>query len=146
MISLKLYKSNNSLIWKIFLWNQSQQQQIVSSSYQRTQSLVKFNINTCLQSEFSAQLLSKLNNFSLCRKRKCNCKNVQVTAYDSTEHAIDSFLRPEDDLISACGQNSKNTVSTDDSVHFIEEENNVIYVEFGLVLPSTLKLLQKSDN
>ena len=46
-----------------------QQQLLASSSYELTQPLVKFLNNTCLQSDFSAQPLSKLNNFSLCRKR-----------------------------------------------------------------------------
>ena len=39
-----------------FFKYRSQQQQLVSSSYERTQPLVKFLINTCLRSEFSAQI------------------------------------------------------------------------------------------
>ena len=54
---------------KSFIKNLPQQQQLASSSYQRTQSIVKFFNNTCLQSDFSAQPLPKLNNFPLCRKR-----------------------------------------------------------------------------
>ena len=50
-----------------FSKNFPQQQQLASSSYQRTQPLVKFLNNTCLRSDFSAQPLSKLNNFYLCR-------------------------------------------------------------------------------
>ena len=46
-----------------------QQQQLASCSYQRTQPLVKFLNNTCLWSDFSTQLLSKLNNFYFCKKR-----------------------------------------------------------------------------
>ena len=45
------------------------QQQLASSSYQRTQPLVKILNDTCLRSDFSAQLLSKLINFSVCGKR-----------------------------------------------------------------------------
>ena len=57
---------------KSFLNNLLQQQQLFSSSYQRTQPLVKFLNKTCLRSDFSAHCLSKLHNFShfsLWRKR-----------------------------------------------------------------------------
>ena len=50
--------------------------------------------------------------------------------YDPTKFAIHSILRPEDDLISNCGPNLKKTVSFDDVVHFIDEENMVTYVDF----------------
>ena len=39
-------------------------------------------------------------------------------------------MRPEDDLISNCGQNFKKTVSFDDIVHFINEEDIVTYDDF----------------
>ena len=44
--------------------------------------------------------------------------------------ALHSILRPEDDLLSNCGRNFKKTVSLDDIVHFIDEVNIVIYVDF----------------
>ena len=50
--------------------------------------------------------------------------------YDPTKLAINFILRPEDDLISNCGSNVKQTVSFDDVVHFIDKENIVTYVEF----------------
>ena len=50
--------------------------------------------------------------------------------YDPTKLAIDSILRPGDDLISNLGPNLKKTVSFDDVVHFIDEENMVTYVDF----------------
>ena len=40
------------------------------------------------------------------------------------------FLRPEDDLLSICGRNFKKTVSFDDIVHFIDEEDIAIYEGF----------------
>ena len=43
----------------------SQQQQLDSSSYQRTQPLAKFFINTCLRSYFIAQLRQNCINFPL---------------------------------------------------------------------------------
>ena len=48
-----------------FFKNLPQQQQLTSYSYQRILPLVKFLNNTCLRSDFSAQLLSKLNNFPI---------------------------------------------------------------------------------
>ena len=58
-----------------------------------------------------------------------NNKSV-LFAYDPTKLAIYSILRPEDDFVSNCGPNVKNSVSFDDVVHFIDEENMVTYVDF----------------
>ena len=66
---LKSYKSSNLLLWKYIFKNFPQQQQLVSSSYQRTKPPVKFLNKSCLRSCFSAQPLSKMNTFILCRKR-----------------------------------------------------------------------------
>ena len=60
----------------------------------------------------------------------CSYNKTQVSPYDPTKLAIHSILRPEDDLISNCGPNIKKTVSFDDVVHFIDEENMVTYVDF----------------
>ena len=49
---------------------------------------------------------------------------------DPTNLAIHTILRPEDDLVSKCGPNVKKTVSFDDVVHFIDEENMVSYLDF----------------
>ena len=49
---------------------------------------------------------------------------------DPTKLAIHSVLPPEDDLISNCGPNVRKSVSFDDIVHFIDEENIVTYVNF----------------
>ena len=59
-----------------------------------------------------------------------NYNKSVLSPYDPTRLAIHSFLRPEDDLISNCGSNIKNTVSFDDVLHFIDEENLVINVDF----------------
>ena len=59
-----------------------------------------------------------------------NYNKSVLSPYDPTKLAIHSILRPEDDLISKCGPNLKKTVSFDDVVHFIDEENMVIYVDF----------------
>ena len=60
----------------------------------------------------------------------CSYNKTQVTPYDPTKLAIHSILRPEDDLISNFGQNFKKTVSFDEIVHFIDEEEIVIYEDF----------------
>ncbi len=65
--------------------------------------------------------------------------------YDPTKLAIHSFLRPEDDLISNCGPNLKKTVSFDDAVHFIDEENMVTYVDFDCGITFFSETPKKSE-
>ena len=60
-----------------------------------------------------------------------NYNKSVLSPYDPTKLAILSILRPEDDLISNCGPNVKKTMSFDDLVHFIDEENTVTYVDFN---------------
>ena len=60
----------------------------------------------------------------------CSYNKTQVSPYDPTKLAIHSVLHPEDDLISNCGQKFKKTVSLDDIVHFIDEEDIVTYEDF----------------
>ena len=59
-----------------------------------------------------------------------NYNKSVLSSYYPTKLAIHSILRPEDDLISNCGPNVKKSVSFDDVVHFIDEENMVTYVDF----------------
>ena len=59
-----------------------------------------------------------------------NYNKSGLSPYDPTKLAIHSILRPEDDFISNCGPNVRKTVSFDDVVHFIDEENIVTYVNF----------------
>ena len=59
-----------------------------------------------------------------------NYNKSGLSPYDPTKLAIHSILRPEDDLLSNCGPNVKKSVSFDDVVHFIDEENMVTYVDF----------------
>ena len=60
----------------------------------------------------------------------CSYNKSQVCPYDPIKLAIHSVLRPEDDLISNCGQKFKKTVSFDDILHFIDEENIVTSEDF----------------
>ena len=57
-------------------------------------------------------------------------KKSVISHYDPTKLAIHYILLPEDDLISNCSPNVKKTVSFDDVVHFIDEDNIVIDVDF----------------
>ena len=57
----------------------------------------------------------------------CSYNKTQVSPFDPTKIAIHSILRPEDELISNCGQNFRKTVSFHDIVHLIDEENIVTY-------------------
>ena len=82
-----------------------QQQQLVSCSYQRTQSLVKFLNNSCLRSDFTTQPLSKLNNFYSCKKRCTTTINPYPHPMILQSLQCIFILRPEDDLISNCGPN-----------------------------------------
>ena len=59
-----------------------------------------------------------------------NYNKSVLSPYEPTKLAIHSSLRPEDDLISNCGPNLKKTVSFDDVVYFIDEENLVTYLDF----------------
>ena len=61
----------------------------------------------------------------------CNHNETHVSPYDPTKLANHSILRREANLISNFGQNFKRTVSLDDIVHFIDEENIVNCVHFG---------------
>ena len=59
-----------------------------------------------------------------------NYNKSGLSPYDPTKLANHSILCPEDDLLSNCGPNVRKTVSFDDVVHFIDEENIVTYVNF----------------
>ena len=59
-----------------------------------------------------------------------NYKKYVLSPYDPTKLAICSILRPEKDLISNCGPKVKKTVSFDNVVHFIDEENMVTHAYF----------------
>ena len=74
-----------------------------------------------------------------------NYNKSALSPYDPTGLAMHSILRPEDDLISNCGPNLKKTVSFDDVVHFIDEENMVTYVDLIVALRISLKILQNSE-
>ena len=64
----------------------------------------------------------------------CSYNETQVCPHDPTRLAIHLILRPEDDLISNCGQNFKKTVSFDKIVHFIDGEDIVAYEDFDCAI------------
>ena len=59
-----------------------------------------------------------------------NYNKTKVSPSDPTKLAIDSIVHPDIDHISVCGPKFKKTVSSDDIVHFIEEDNIVTDVGF----------------
>ena len=69
--------------------------------------------------------MTKLKNFSLLHDAKYNYIKFQDSTYDPIKLAILSNLRPEAELISICGHIFKKTVSVDEVVHLIDEENIV---------------------
>ena len=81
-----------------------------------------------------------------------NYNKSGLSPYDPTKLAIHSILRLEDDLISNCGPHVKKTVSFDDVVHFLDEENIVTYVEFdcGITFlpetPTKIKQINRERN
>ena len=82
----------------------------------------------------------------------CSYNKTQFSPYEPTKLAIHSILRPEDDLISNFGPSVKKTVSFDDVVHFIDEENMVTYVDFdcGITFfpenPTKLRQINREQN
>ena len=82
----------------------------------------------------------------------CSYYKTQDSPHDPTKHAIPSILRPEDDPISNCGQTFKKTVSFDEVVHFIDEENIVTYVDFDCGVffypetPSKIRQIKREQN
>ena len=79
-------------------------------------------------------------------------QKTQVSPYDPTKLAIHSILRPEDDLISKSGPNVKKTVSFDDVLQFIDEENIVTYVDFDCGInffpqtPTKIRQINREQN
>ena len=77
-----------------------------------------------------------------------NYNKSVLSPYDPTKLAIHSISQLEDDLISNCCPNVEKTVSFDDVVHFIDEENIVIYVDFDCditFLPENLTKIKQTN-
>ena len=113
---------------KLFVKNRSRQQQIAFSSYQLTEALVQTFTITCLWSECSAQLLSKLNIFPYFA-----WIHVQVQwnpCFSSWSFKACFFRGPEIEFLWNCGIFFKETVSFDDIEQSKDEENIVTYVDY----------------
>ena len=75
-----------------------------------------------------------------------NYNKSVLSPYDPIKLPIHSILRLEDDLIPNCGPNVTKTVSFDDVVHFVDEENMVTHVDFDCAitfLPGTLTKIRQ---
>ena len=81
-----------------------------------------------------------------------NYNKSVLSPYDPKKLAIHSILRPEDDLMSICGPNWKETVSFDDVVHSSDEENMVNYLDFdsGITFspetPTKIRQINREQN
>ena len=137
---LKSYKSSKLLLWKVILQKSS------STAATRFFQLPTYPTT----GEIPQQLLPtirlqcsafvEIEYFFPSQETMYNYNKSGLSPYDPTKLAIHSILRPEDDLISNFGSNFKKTVSSDDVVHFSDEENIVTYVDFDLgitFLPET---------
>ena len=74
-----------------------------------------------------------------------NYNKTQVYPYDPRKLAIRSFLRPEDDLISNCGQILEKTVSFDNILHFIDDQNNVFHKDLDGGITFSSETPKRSD-
>ena len=79
---------------------------------------------------FQYSTFVKIELLLLLQEAMYNYNKSVLSPYDPKKLAIHSNLRSEDDHISNCGPNLKKTVSFDDVVHFIDEQNVVTYVNF----------------
>ena len=59
-----------------------------------------------------------------------NYNKTQVSPYDPAKLLIQSIFCSKDDVVSNCCQKFEKIASSDDIVHFIDEENIATYVDF----------------
>ena len=77
---------------------------------------------------------------------------TEVSTYDPTKLAIHSILRPEDDLISNCGQNFEKTGPFDNIVHLIDVGDIVTYedldcgITFNPETPTKVREIKREWN
>ena len=71
-----------------------------------------------------------MTTFSLLHEAMYKYNKTQDSTCDPSKLLFHFILRLEAAFISTCGHISKKTVSFEDIVHFIDEENNVTYVDF----------------
>ena len=105
-----------------FIRNHSQEQQLGSSSYQRTQPLVSFPPTPANDQKSELNFIGNWITFPL-HEAMCNYIKTQVSSYVPTKFAVFSILHQEGGIIWNCGQSSKKTVFSDYIVHFIDREH-----------------------
>ena len=94
---------------------------------------------------FQCSAFVEIEQFFPLQETMHNYKKFGFSPYDPTKLAIHSILRPDDDLVSKSGPNVKKTVCFDDVVHFIDEENIVIYVGFDCGFTFMTETATKAD-
>ena len=152
MNRLKSYKSSNVLLCKIILYISfptTATRFLQLRTYPTTGEVSHQNLLTV---RIQCSNLSKLNNFFPLQEAMLSYNKTKVSPYDPTKLAIHSILRPEDDVISNCGQNFKKTVSFVDIVHFIDGEDIVTYEDFdcGITFypetPTNIRQINREQN
>ena len=97
-------------------------------------------------------ILSKFNSISFLHESMYKYNKNQDSPYDPTKLAIHSILSPKADPKSNCAHISKKTVSFDDIVNFIVEENILPYVDFdcGIIFnpetPTKIREINRTPN
>ena len=130
MNRLKSFKSSNLLLWNFILQKSSSTAAtrfFQPPAYPITGEISQHHLPTI---RFQCSTFVEIEKLLPLQEKMCNYNKSAVSPYDPTKLAIHSILRPEDDLISNCGPNVKKTVSFDDVVHFIDEEDMVTFVDF----------------
>ena len=139
----KLYKSSNCYSEKSFFKNPPQQQQLASSSYQRTQPLAKFSINPAYNLILVLNLCRNSIIFLFCKKR---CKTT-INPYSllMVLQSLQGILFCIRKMILYQIVVRMSTISFDDVVHFIDEGNIVTYVDFDCDITFFPETRTKSD-
>ena len=117
--------SENSLFWKC-----SQQQKTRFFQLPTYPTTREFSHQYLLMIKTQCSILSKFHSISFLHESMYKYNKNQDSPYDPTKLAIHSLLRAEADSKSNCAHISKKTVSFDDIVNFIVEENILTYIDF----------------
>ena len=115
---------------KSFVKKRSKQQQFACCSYHCTQPLVQNFTISCLWSEFSAQLSSKLNIFPFFARVHVQVQWNPRFSLWSLKACNSLFWGPDNDLLLNWWKSFKDTISFDDIVNSNDEEEIVTYVDF----------------
>ena len=123
-------KQPNAAVKNRFSKTFSKNKQLASSSYQHKRPPLNFLSNTCLQSQFRAQHSLILKNFCFMHVALFNTRQPKTLFLTHGAFNLHFFRCLEVNPICNCGVIFKKTISFDDMVHFINDDNAVTYVVF----------------